>query len=91
MALKPGSHANEVTFVVEHRSMASFDFCSSDNTFVLCTTVMCTHAHVCVYEIRCSCGDEYKDYGCFGCAVKLHCAVFQKIDPNTYSPRDNGE
>ena len=49
-----------------------------------------THTHVCVYETRCSCGDEYKDYGCFGCAVKLHCVVSQKSDPSIYSPRDTG-
>ena len=45
MVLKQESHANEVMFVLEHRSMASFDFCSSSNTFVLCATVTRTHTH----------------------------------------------
>jgi hypothetical protein len=40
----------KLTFVLEHRSMTSFDFCSSsNNTFVLCTTVTRTHTHTHMY------------------------------------------
>ena len=49
------------------------------STFVLVVIRLCrvlllrarTHTHTCVYEIRYSCGDEYKDYGCFGCEAVL--------------------
>jgi len=57
----PESHANEVTFVLEHRSMASFDFCSSSNTFVLYLLIAQQDATYLVYYI--SVGSST----CFGC------------------------
>ena len=97
MVLKPGSHANEFTFVLEHRSMASFDFCSSSNTFVSCTVVTRTHArtHTHVYmRLDILAGMNIKTTVVLDvrpcCVVKLHCVLSRKIDPNAYAPRDIG-